>query len=406
MKIVIVSSLFGLRGGGAGLTPFYLAHGLKDEGHHVTIVTLGRGFSYSFALEDGVGVYRFRPLNFYALDEKDIYPRWQRILWQIWDIYNFHSGWMLKRILEKESPDIVHIHKMRGLSGAVWSVAAHLYPGRVIQTCHDYESMSPDGLLRGSVGRMALERKWPVRSYQLIRTRLSAGISRITAPSRFTLQRIIDSGLFPSSRASIVPNSHGWTMNELNTLQARQFPHVTDKVRFLFLGRLESEKGIVNLCEAFLKAYQANPNIELDIAGWGSLEAQLINTYARYPGIKFLGTIQGKSKEDVLSNASIVVIPSLVDEVFGLVTVEAFAFGKSVIASSVGGLPELVQPNETGWLVPPGDVDSLVEQLLFVSKLDPVVLKKMSQNCKEFSYQFAVERILGKYLDLYGELIK
>ena len=61
---------------------------------------------------------------------------------------------------------------MRGFSGAVWSVSSELFPGRVIQTCHDYENMSPDGLLRGSIGKMALQK-------QVSRAWLSTGSFKI-----------------------------------------------------------------------------------------------------------------------------------------------------------------------------------------------------------------------------------
>jgi glycosyltransferase involved in cell wall biosynthesis len=404
VRAAIISSLYSFDGGGAGLTAYYLAQGLKETGWHVSVVTLSGDQLYSLTDEDGINVYRIRPLNLYTLEEKDNHPRWQKILWQIWDIYNIDSAKGMGRVLKEISPDIIHIHKMRGFSGSVWSVAARKYPGRVIQTCHDYESMSPDGLLRGSIGRLALERKWPLRAYQLIRARLSAGVSKLVAPSRFTLDRITDSGLFPNAHASVVPNSHGWSSEQLQAFHKQESSLLTDKFRFLFLGRLEHEKGILTLCEAFLKAYESNPGIELNIAGWGSLETQLLKSYEQYPCIKILGILQGKSKEEALVNTSVVVIPSLVEEVFGLVTVEAFAFGKPVIASQVGGLPELVHVHETGWLVPPGDVDALAEQMLFVAKLDPAVLKKMSLNCKEYSNQFAVERVVREYLNLYGQM--
>jgi glycosyltransferase involved in cell wall biosynthesis len=406
MKVMIVSSLYGLNGGGAGIIAYNIAHGLAKTGHQISVVTIGGTRHYSLTEDQDVRIIRFQPINLYPFEEKDLHPPWQKFIWQLLDIYNFHCAGVYRKILVNEAPDIVHIHKMRGFSSAIWSVSLQMFPERVVQTCHDYESMSPDGLLRGAIGRMALHRQWPVRGYQLIRGRLSAGVSVVTAPSTFTLRRIIDSGLFPFAKSKVVVNTHGWSQDQLRSIHERTSSLSGNGVRFLFLGRLESEKGIVELCEAFSQAFDKHPSMILDIAGWGALDNYLRREYGNHPGINFLGTIDGKMKEDVLHQAAVVVVPSLVDEVFGLVTVEAFAFGKPVIATNVGGLPELVSHGETGWLIEAGNVQALVQHLELVAKINPVLLKKMSQNCKEYSYEFAVERVLNQYLDIYDQLIK
>lgn len=402
MKIVVISSLYDVNGGGAGIMAHHLAHGLSTKGNRVAVITMGTSRQFAVSQEQDVKIYRFRPWNIYPFEEKDTHPPWQKLFWQALDIYNFHSAGVLRLILEKESPDIVHIHKMRGFSGATWSVAARLFPGRVIQTCHDYESMSPDGLLRGSIGRMAVEKRWPIRGYQLLRARLSAQVSILTAPSAFTLKRVVESGLFPFARSRVIPNTHGWSRDKIISMPQK----MNVSIRFLFLGRLEVEKGILELCEAFLRAYDSHPSMQLDIAGWGTLENILRQKYGTHPGINFLGSIHGKSKEDALSSTAIVVVPSLVEEVFGLVAVEAFAFGKPVIASNIGGLPELVRHGETGWLVEAGNIQALSEQLKSVAKMDTLFLKNVSRTCKEFSYEFSIEKALAEYEHVYQQLIQ
>jgi glycosyltransferase involved in cell wall biosynthesis len=404
MKIMLISTLYGNNGGGAGIVAERLANGLLDLGNQVTVVTMGN--AGTFVEDPGrLKIIQFTPRSIYPFTEKDLHPWWHKVPWQLIDIYNPYSAKSFRNILNTEEPDIVHIHKMRGFSGAVWSESGKCLPGRVIQTCHDYESMSPDGVLRGAIGKMVTEKRWPIRAYQKIRARLTAGISIVTAPSHFTLQKIMDTTMFPNARIGVVPNSHGWSSTELERMQEEP-AYGSNKFHFLYLGRLEHEKGVANLCEAFLRVYPFNPNIKLDIAGWGTLDMELRHRYGGHPGIRFLGAVEGKTKEAALRNTAVVVIPSLVDEVFGLVTVEAYAFGKPVIASQIGGLPELVHVHETGWLVAPGDVDALAEQLKSVAKTEPVVLKKMSQNCKEYSYKFAVEKVLREYLKRYGELIQ
>ncbi len=406
MRILQISSLYGVEGGGAGLLVYYLTHGLQTLGHRVSIITLGGDYHPSFTDEQGIRVYRFRPRNIYRFEAKSTLPFWKRMIWQLMDVYNLHGAGVLRQIIEEESPDIIHIHKMRGFSGAVWLVPSRLFPGHVIQTCHDYESMSPDGLMRGVIGRMALNKNWPIRGYQIIRAKLSAGVSVVTAPSSFTLDRIVACGLFPHAHSRVVSNTHGWSSSQLEFIHQEAGNFSANEIRFLFLGRLEREKGIVELCEAFLQALVLHPSLQLDIAGWGMLDSELRKKYAACSNINFLGRVDGEKREHSLSRAAVVVVPSLVEEVFGLVTVEAFAFGKPVIASNIGGLPELVKHGETGWLVEPGDIGALAEQLQSVAKMDSLSLVRMSETCKEYSYDFSMEKILAEYLELYRQLAK
>ena len=405
MKIVLISALFGVRGGGSGVIAQHLARGLAQSGHQVAVITTGGESRYSVAEEQGLCVYRFRPANLYPLEEKDTHPVWQRVLWQIIDIYNVHCAGVFREILEKEAPDVIHIHKMRGFSGAGWQTAARLFPGRVVQTCHDYESMSPDGLMRGLVGRMALRKAWPVRGYQLIRAGLSRGVSLVTAPSRFTLERIVESGLFGSARPGVIANTHGWSDAELGAIHARLSPPAAGKdTRFLFLGRLEAEKGIRELCAAFARLLGDHPALQLEIAGWGTLEGELRDRYGDRPAFRFLGGVDGDSKEAALSRASVVLVPSLVEEVFGLTVVEAFAFGRPVIASRAGGLPELVREGETGWLVPPGDVTSLEACMRSAVKMNSSSMESMHRTCLQSSTCFSMEEVIRCYLQEYQAL--
>src|SRR5690242_15249229 len=142
MKILMASSLYGSSGGGAGLIAEHIARGLIRAGHQITVLTIGDSFS-TCKDEDNIKLMRFKPANLYPFTEKDQHPAWQKIIWQLADIYNVQCANMFRQILKEEAPDVVHIHKMRGFSGAVWSAAAKMAPGRVVQTCHDYESMSP-----------------------------------------------------------------------------------------------------------------------------------------------------------------------------------------------------------------------------------------------------------------------
>ena len=101
------------------------------------------------------------------------------------------------------------------------------------------------------------------------------------------------------------------------------------------------------------------PQPRSELAGAGPLEGELRARAAALgleSAVRFVGQVPGAGP--VLERAAVVVVPSL-GEGFGMVALEAMERGRAVVASDVGGLPEIVAAGETGLLVPPGDVDAL-----------------------------------------------
>lgn len=401
MKILIITSVYGMSGGGAGIVVEQLAQGLAARDWKVGVITLGKSNGLRTETSSGVSVIRLSPLNLYDLTEKDQHPVWQRVIWQIIDIFNPVTAWELRNIFQKERPDIIHIHKMRGLSGAVWTVSSRICPGQVIQTCHDFESMSPAGTLQGRIGRWALEGKWPIRWYQAVRAHLSRKISWLTAPSTFTLTTIAKSGLFPFAQCSVVPNTHGWTSSELDRI--REHAKYSKKVHLLYLGRLEPEKGLRELFTAFCLVAPRYPELYLTIAGWGVMEAELRQTYGSRPDITFASRVYDKEKSSLLSSVSALIVPSICLESSPLVVLEAYAYGKPVIVSRIGGLSELVREGETGWLVEPANTDALA-QAIEAAAQNPGRLQKMSLACFDKAKEFTIEKMVDQFESIYLNL--
>jgi glycosyltransferase involved in cell wall biosynthesis len=129
--------------------------------------------------------------------------------------------------------------------------------------------------------------------------------------------------------------------------------------RLAVVGRLIPIKGHDTLLRAVARARDAVPALTLEIAGAGELEGELRGTVARLglgDAVTFLGHVG--EIDEVFERAGLVVVPSL-GEGFGMVALEASERGRPVIASAVGGLPEIVDDGRTGLLVPPTDVDAL-----------------------------------------------
>jgi len=141
-------------------------------------------------------------------------------------------------------------------------------------------------------------------------------------------------------------------------------PYTGSEPRLACVGRLIPIKGHLVLLRALAQARARVPGVKLDVAGRGPLEPAL-KAYARELGledaVRFLGFVS--PVERAFEDAAIVVVPSL-GEGFGMVALEAMERSRPVIASAVGGLPEIVADGETGLVVPSGDAEALAEAMV------------------------------------------
>lgn len=157
MHILLVSFLYDSQSGGAPRVVETLAHFLISKGIEVTILTTFDKAGTSIETEHGIKIIRFLPTNLYWVKDKDKHPLWQKIIWQIIDTWNPFVFQEVKEILQFIHPDRVHVHKLRGLSPAVWS-AAHDLAIPVLHTAHDFELISSQGTLSGRDGKARSDR--------------------------------------------------------------------------------------------------------------------------------------------------------------------------------------------------------------------------------------------------------
>ena len=127
--------------------------------------------------------------------------------------------------------------------------------------------------------------------------------------------------------------------------------------------RLDPVKGLTHLIRAFAATHSEFPELRLEIAGEGP-EREPLETQTRSLGltgwVRFLGW--QTDLETVMRRWQVFVLPSI-EEGFGIAALEAMAAGLPVVATTAGGLPELVEHGRTGWLVPPGDAMALANAL-------------------------------------------
>ncbi len=182
-------------------------------------------------------------------------------------------------------------------------------------------------------------------------------------------------------------------------------PHPSGS-RLLCVGRLVPVKGIDTLLRAFAVALPDEPDLVLDIAGDGPLRGELealAGDLGLRDAVHFLGRVEGVAAE--MERATAVVVPSH-GEGFGMVALEAAERGRPVIASGVGGLPEIVSGGRTGVLVPPGDVRALAAAIVALAR-DPGHAAAMGRAARERALaEFSLARCADRTDALYRDLLE
>ncbi|MBZ0069824.1 MAG: glycosyltransferase family 4 protein [Thiobacillus sp.] len=281
-----------------------------------------------------------------------------------------HSGEAVEKmsaLIRQTRPDLVHCHNIyHQLTPSIIGAAKKLGVP-VVLTLHDYKPVCPtynrlrndepcsdclDGnfshVLRnrcadGSLGKSAL-----LYAEAVVQRAMGSyeKVDAFIAPSRYMQQSIAHR--VPEDRISLLYN--GIDTNAVRGSGA-------DDGYVLFLGRLSREKGVETLLKAHAKA---SGGWRLVVAGTGPLSDNLKSQYN--PSI-LVGYLAGDALKEMIDRAAVVVVPSEWYENCPMSVLEAMAYGKPVVGSRMGGIPELVEDGKTGLLFDAGNVNQLTAVL-------------------------------------------
>ena len=200
-------------------------------------------------------------------------------------------------------------------------------------------------------------------------------IDRFITLNRFTAQKLVESGITQPSKIGYLPN-----FISSETFFDEMPEHKCDAV---FMGRLSAEKGV----ETLIESLEYLPDLRLHILGSGPLESTLRNRSVRFNNrVIFEGFLEGEQKRSMLRNALFMVIPSVCYEQFGMSAVESMAAGTAVIASNLGGLPEIVRDSENGLLFEAGNSRDLAEKMKKLAE-NPDLAVKMGRTGRKMAEQ-------------------
>ena len=163
------------------------------------------------------------------------------------------------------------------------------------------------------------------------------------------------------------------------------------------MGRLSIEKGVTYLIDALKELRAKQADIRLLIVGEGEERANLqarVQLLSLREAVTFLG--ERADARQIIGALDVLVLPS-VTEGLPNVVLEAFAYKTPVVATAVGGVPELVKDGETGWLVPPRDPRALAQAILDALS-NPEEARRRAENAyKHLLEHFTVEKQVDKW---------
>ena len=177
-----------------------------------------------------------------------------------------------------------------------------------------------------------------------------------------------------------------------------------------FVGQISNGKGIGTLIKASPGIIAAYPNVVFVVAGADAVREKGLTRgmqeLASRLGVSDYFTFLGKRNDvpQILNAVDLLVVPSLA-EAFGKVIIEAMACRKCVIASNVGGIPEIIRDGENGILVPPGDGESLGRSIVSLLENDKLRMRMAEAGYQTVKDRFSIEKVVGRTENLYRELI-
>ncbi|GAB1416548.1 glycosyltransferase family 4 protein [Paludibacter sp.] len=343
---------------------------------------------------------------------------WDKIKNTFYYFYNKDAARNLDLLIREEKPDIAHIHLyVGGLTSSIFkALKKHKIP--VVYTAHDYRLVCPAYAFLDAKGiicedckgkyfyKCTLKRCSKNNSLQSFIMSLEMYYRNLF----FNPIKMIDGFVFVSDFAykkhlQYMPKLHGKHVIRLYNYSNTTKPKNLQSDYFLYYGRLSDEKGILTL----IQAMEQLDSCSLKIVGDGPSFNQLQNYCTEYniKNIEFTGYLKGDKLTSHIKNAKFIIVPSEWYENNPLTIIEAYSYGKPVIGSSVGGIPEIIINKETGFLFEMGDVTDLTDKLNIAQNISEEQYKLMCHNAFTFAEKYFNKDInLIKLVDFYNLVIK
>lgn len=388
MRILRVISR--LNTGGPTRHVLLLSEGLRSRGHETLLVygavAPGEASMEQMAAASGVPAVRVASLG--------------RSLRAVHDV---RALFRLVRIVFAIRPDVVHTHTSK--AGMLGRLAAALYNGsrsrrRRCAVVHTFHGHVFEGYFSPAVGRAVL-------GIERLLARASDRIVTISPRQREDI--VTRFRVAPDSKVAVIPL--GLDLARLCDLTAAS-PTLREELRLDrhavvvgFVGRLVPIKNPGLLVRAFARARARDPRLHLVVAGGGQLRPaieRLATDLHLEPAVRFLGWTD--RLEELYATIDICALSSI-NEGTPVALIEALAAAKPVVATAVGGVPDVIADNVHGRLVPPGDTDALASALVELAADSALRARLGSAGRRRVAAAYAHPRLVTDVEALYERVL-
>ena len=291
----------------------------------------------------------------------------------------------IRKYLRTNQIDLLHAH---GYKANIYGLMARRdTPTRQVSTAHGWPGKTKSLRLYAALDRMLL--------------RFSDHVSAVSPNVAEQLMKYRT----PLEKLSIVHNGLDPARYSGGTPVLKNLPDFHGEKIVGFVGRLAPEKGIANLIHAAKEVLSVYPQVLFVLVGDGPERAaleSLVKSNGLEKTVIFVG--QRSDLTNIYNSFDIFVLPSLT-EAMPMAILEAMAAGKPIIASRVGGIPEMISDLESGLLITPGDQRGLRDALLKLLREPETALRLSEAASKMVRTRFSSDRMAQAYLSIYCRLL-
>jgi len=406
MKVLIIQKFF-YRSGGAEVVAFELAKLLRANGHQVIEFSMKDERNEPSAYSD----YFIKNINYnkregFFSDLKKFFKF----------LFSFEAQKKLKALVEKEKPDIAHVHNVSFyLTPSIFFTLKKLKVP-IVRTLHDYRLICPNSILftKGSIcEKCKFHKYYNCFRYKCVKN--DAVFSFMAMLNMYLHKLILKSydqiDFFISPSKFLISKFQEWGMDISKFKQLYNFmdlqklqPSQSLGEGIIFAGRLSPEKGILSL----LAAMKNLPQIKLQIAGEGPQKKDLENFIKENHliNVELLGYKKQSELHDLIKASKLVIVPSIWYENNPLSILEAFSFGKPVIGTDLGGMAELISNGQNGLVYKLGDIQDLTNKISNLYNNNELVAQ-MGRNARQFVEENCDPQThLQQILQIYKSLVE
>ena len=394
MNILIASSYYNPDiGGGAEIMLQLQAEEFAKRKHNVNVMVLtSNKEEYTETSDNEIKIYRCPIKNLYWPLTNQKSNIIIRLLWHIIDIYNILYNKYINKCISEIKPDIVICHNLAGWSVYLWKQFRKLNIP-IIQIIHDYYLLCPNSnMCKGGIP--CKKQCITCKLFTFANKQLSKDIDGVVCVSQTVMNKIHKNSLFRNSNKNVIYNAL-----DIKHKRKTDVWKGNRKLKLGFIGTLSPVKGISNLIKAF---NAITVDAELYIAG-----KPISNEYNEYlkkiaadnKNIHFLGYCK---PDHFFEKIDLAIFPSIWEEPFGLVAIEACVHDVPCIVPSSGGLSEIIKDNINGIYCNSKDINSIKEKIEYVYN-NPELYYKLTTN----TYN-SIERFINtnEWIEKYENLCK